>query len=195
MPLKDLLAICDPPQNPVDRPTAQDWKELEVGMGLELPQDYKEFLDRFGTGAFGAFDEIEEDAFFDLLFTVSPGTTRHELGALSMIPPMTEAIAEFKRRWPDRVPGDVYPEAGGLLYVGGTTTRHDLFWKTGGPPEGWTCLIGDNYCDNWFDFEADLTTSLAAIVAGDVPDWVIAGPSSFPLVFLDIETLDHTPLV
>lgn len=189
MPIQDLLAVCSPPARVVDRPSLEQWAALEQQVGRALPPDYKALLDLFGSGAFGSYEE--GGAFFDLIFTLSPGCTRDDLDAFALMLDLSEVIAEMKRQWPGDVPYPVWPEPGGLLYLGGTTTTHCIYWRTDGPPDTWTVAICDRPCEAWFHWEGDLTSFLAAMVTRRVPEWIIEGPSRFPLVFEDLDTL-HT---
>ncbi len=199
MSLDELLSVCVPPATPVYVPTAAEWRELETAVGQALPSDYKAFLARFGSGAFGC-DQEDEDGpgFFDLLWVLSPGHPPdvHGMNAIPLMKDITAKTGEMRRRFPHLVPHPAWPDAGGLLYVGGTTTQHDIYWKTNGDEaDAWTCVMCDRGCDHWFDFPGDLTSLMAAAVTRRVPDWILEGPKKFPLMFRDIETLRRVPLL
>ncbi len=194
MPLTDLLAVCPPPARPVNPPTAQQWGDFESLIGHALPPDYKAFLDCYGSGVFGVF--TEDCSFFDLLFVVSPGQPpdKHDLNAIPLMSELTTTIGDINAKWPETVPAPAWPAPGGLLYVGGTTTTHSIYWKTDGAETSWTCMISDYGCDNWFAWEGDLTSLLAAIVTGRVPEWIIEGAPRTPLVFVDLDTASRARL-
>jgi hypothetical protein len=44
-----------PPERPSETPTGSSWQPVEARLGLELPEDYKEFITRYGTGAVDNF--------------------------------------------------------------------------------------------------------------------------------------------
>ncbi len=67
--------------------------------------------------------------------------------------------------------------------------------KTTGEQDSWTCVIGDYGCDNWFEWNGDLTSLLAAMAMGRLPAWILEGVAKFPLVFLDLETMERMRLV
>ncbi len=194
MPLRELLAVCAPPARPIHVPTASQWSDLEALVGHALAPDYRALLERYGSGAFGAFDE--QGSFFDLAFVLSPGEPpgKHDVNAIPLMMELTRTVADIKSQWPEQVPFPVWPEPGGLLYVGGTTTTHSIYWRTTGSEDAWTCVVGDYGCDNWFEWSGDLTSLLAAMVAGRVPDWIVAGVARFPLVFLDLDALERVRL-
>jgi len=190
MPLADLLAVCPPPSTPSDVPTSQQWLDAEAAVGIVFPDDYNELLSRFGSGCFGV--EMADGEFFDLAFTLSPGSERYD-GELAVVPLMkelTKTIGDIREMVPEQVPDFAWPEPGGLLYVGGTTTGHCIYWKTEGAPGDWSCAVCDRACDEWFYWPGDLTSLLAELVTRRVPDWILEGTNDRPLVFRDLDTLE-----
>lgn len=187
MALEDILRVCSPPVSPVQIPDAAQWRALEADLGLVLPPDYKAFLARYGSGGFGSH---EADGFFDLAYVLSPGAPddKHDQSAQRWMRRLTEDIHAIRQRFPDLVPYPTRPAEGGLVYAGGTTTQHCFYWRTIGAPQAWTIAACDRPCDRWFDWDGDLTSFLAAIAERRVPDWIVAGPTRFPLVFLGIAT-------
>ena len=193
MPLKDLLLACAPPASPVDPPGADRWATLESRIGCALPGDYRSMAERYGCGGFGAY--TESGAFFDLLYAVSPGCTHSPLDALRWMKERTEDMAVIRASYPLQVPSAIHPEPGGLLYAGGTTTLHSIYWRTAGAPDAWTCAVCDSGCETWFEWAGDLTSLFAAIATGRVPPWIVAGVPSFPLVFRDPVSASRTGLL
>jgi hypothetical protein len=191
MPLDDLLAICPPPAKPQDCPTPADWTALETQVGHRLPSDYKAFLARYGTGVFGCYEDRE--SFFNLVKVLVPHFPPDRRG-LNAIPEMmrwTELIGELHRDLPDIVPLPAWPAPGGLLYFGSTPKLRSFYWRTvGDDADAWTCDATDSGSENWFHWDGDMTSFLAAIAAKRVPDWIVEGATKFPLVF---EALDDRP--
>ncbi|XXT18817.1 hypothetical protein WME94_52180 [Sorangium sp. So ce429] len=194
MPLQDLLDICPPPASPLNPPSAQAWRELEASIGSALPADYEALLERYGSGGFGAY--TDDGAFFDLLFVLSPShpADRHGLNAIPLMKDLTETLGDIRRRFPELVPHPVWPEPRGLLYAGGTTTQHGIYWETAGAPSTWTIVVSDYGCDEWFEWPGDLTSFLAQVAQGKVPAWITAGATKFPLVFRSLTELDGARL-
>jgi hypothetical protein len=193
MALADLLAVCSPPDSPDDLPTVKQWSELETQLGTTFPLDYVALVERYGAGSFGSLEP--GGAFFDLAYFLSPGASKDtNQGAIDNMRLLTEGMAKLKARWPNSVPAPVWPAPGGLLYVGATTTTHDIYWKTADDLAHWTCFVCDRGCDDWFHWDGDLTSLLAAIVTRKVPDWIVEGPTNFPLVFRSMTSLLGVPL-
>ena len=195
MPLEDLISVCPPPSSPVNAPTMAQWTELETQVGHRLPSDYKAFLARYGSG--GLVSREPDGAYFDLLWMLSPGNPpdRRDLNAIPLMMDLNAKTQEMRQRFPQRFPYPVWPDPGGLLVVGGTTTRNDIYWRTHDDEASWTCVLSDTYLDNWFEWAGDLTSLLAAIATRRVPEWFIAGPTKFPLLFLDWDAVDKGRLV
>jgi hypothetical protein len=160
-----------------------------------LPSDYKGFLERFGSGGLASHEG--EDAYFDLVWILSPGhpPDKRDLNAIPLMSDLNEKNREMRSRFPRRFPFPVWPDAGGILMVGGTTTRNDIYWRTIGDPDSWTCVVCDTYLDNWFEWSGDVTSLLAAMVQRRVPDWIVAGPTKFPLLFVNWDWLESKHLV
>jgi hypothetical protein len=194
MALDDISRVCSPPTIPGQIPDEAQWQALEGDLGLTLPPDYKAFLARYGSGCFGA---QEQGGFFDLAYVLSPGAPddNHGQSALRWMRRLTEDIQAIHKRFPDLVPFPTRPADGGLVYAGGTTTQHCFYWKTIGAPESWTIVACDRACDHWFEWNGDITSFLAAVAERRVPDWIVAGPTRFPLVFRDMAVLAKAELV
>lgn len=193
MSIDELVRVCAPPDRAVHVPNDAQWRALEAAIGVTFPADYRAYTERYGSGCFGAG---EDDGFFDLAYLLTPGAPadKHGQNAIPRMKEETETMAEMRAARPKRVTVPVFPEPGGILYAGGTTTQHCLFWKTDGAPDAWTTMACDRACHRWYAHAGDITSLLAAIVTREAPDWIVAGPTRFPLVFRDIEWLKSATL-
>jgi len=192
--LSDLLTVCPAPAVPESVPTADQWKELESEIGTTFPADYRAMIDKYGDGVFGSNEA--EGAFFDLAYLVHPGGAPNtNVNAFGQMRELTEAIGKMHDRWPDMIPAPAWPSPGGLLYAGRTTTQNEIYWKTVGQPDDWICTVCDHGCEYWFEWNGDVTSLLAAIVTKRVPDWIVEGPTRFPLVFRTASSLVGAKLV
>jgi hypothetical protein len=194
MALDDIIRVCPPPEKPVQIPDTTHCTALESDLGITLPQDYKAFLARYGSGCFGAY---EADGFFDLAYVLSPAAPddKHGQSALRWMKRLSDDIHAIQQRFAGKVPHPTGSAPGALVYVGGTTTQHCFYWRTVGAPDAWTIVACDRYCKPWFEWGGDITSFLAAMVERRVPDWLVSGPTRFPLVFTDIATLENVGVV
>ena len=192
MPVAPLLAECPPPASPIDVPTAEHWAELERLVGTPLPHDYRDLVERYGAGSFGVWTGSDESArYFDWLYTLSPGTTRGNLGALKRMVHASQSLRQIADMMPSMVPHPAWGQPGGMLFVGQTTTLRYIYWRTSGPPDQWTCTVNDRSCRNWFDWDGDLTSLLTAFVQQRVPDWILEELPEGSIEFVDFETGDQ----
>src|SRR5438874_1476982 len=52
MSLSELMAVVSPPQNPIEIGNESQLVAIEEKMGTRLPDDYRAFAEKFGTGRF-----------------------------------------------------------------------------------------------------------------------------------------------
>ena len=150
----DLPTDVPPPANPVD--AAADWPAVETALGVHLPADYREFVERYGSGEF-----------CDLV---------HVLTAGELVPYAEDALdveRELAAEDPDDHPYPLHPEPGGLLPWGTTSNGHLLCWRT----DDWTVVV---YAPRDLEFDAYETT-----VTGFLHGWLSGELSPFPATFTE----------
>jgi hypothetical protein len=139
---------------------AYDWAEIEASLdGLVLPDDYKDFVERFPDGRFRG-----------LVRVIRPG----DVGS-----PRTEFLGFYAnwlddmRRW--RASGDgvfphpIYPEKGGLLPWAEGPGGEMCFWLTDGDPQDWTIVTADRNFLDWQTFGGPMCLFLLDLASGDMP--------------------------
>lgn len=55
MAINNLITVLTPPSNPSRSEGKQGWLEIEEMIGSQLPTDYKQFIDLYGTGGIDDF--------------------------------------------------------------------------------------------------------------------------------------------
>ncbi|WP_165233385.1 hypothetical protein [Aquisphaera insulae] len=173
----DLIALAPPPEWRVDAGSPGAWGRIEAELRTPLPEDYKLFINVYGTGIFN-----------DLFFTFNPFAWNDGMNLLwqSGAPQCFEEDAEPGRvhrlgsrlehhesrraEFPDSTPTfPPYPEPGGLLPLGGDTNGGAAYWLTEGRPDDWhLILVHDD-----FDFERHpmpLVEFLVRWLSGDLPE-------------------------
>ncbi|WP_405914989.1 SMI1/KNR4 family protein [Streptomyces sp. NBC_00728] len=123
--IDDLIALVPPPANPVD--ASGDWTQVEAGLGLELPADFKALISSYGLGQF-----------VDFINPLTPFGSRNLL--LRSAQRLLDSERPFREANPDDCPYPYYPEAGGLLEWAGTDNGDRLCWVTDGHPDTWTVV-------------------------------------------------------
>jgi hypothetical protein len=129
--LKAIAKLLPPPASP--RGLDRTWDTIEREIGLQLPDDYKAFIDLYGTGT------VSSARGWAIIWNFreaprSGGSLSDELGG-------PESVAEFYRRQINATdypcPYPIFPESGGLLSFGSVVDVQNLNWLTVGPPNRW----------------------------------------------------------
>jgi SUKH superfamily protein len=123
--IDELIRLVPPPTNPV---SAQgDWQQIETELGLHLPTDFKQLVERYGLGQF-----------VDFITPLTPFGPHALL--IRHAHRLLESEQAFRARNPDKSPYALYPEPGGLLEWAGTDNGDRLCWLTTGDPDQWTTV-------------------------------------------------------
>ena len=157
---------------PSGRRDARDWPVIEESLGLRLPTDYKELVERLPDGTFRGGLRVNRPgdhrgAPWDFL-----GFYAHRLDDL--------------RTWRDgghaAVPHPIFPEPGGLLPWASGARLEPICWlTTGDEPDGWPVTVTDAEFGTWRTFPGPAAQFLLAAVEGRLEDWpAIRAPDGAP---------------
>jgi hypothetical protein len=155
MSVKDLLKLVLPPRSPFEADLDADWDSVEHEIGLTLPQDYKEFINEFGTGQTAGF-----------IWVLNPFSNIDQLNLLVHIFEQYKTLdnlRSLKEKSDDYCPYPLYPEPSGLLPWGYTDNGGTLFWLTTGEPNSWPVVVND-HGDTFERFALPMTTFLAKFI-------------------------------
>lgn len=129
--LKAIVKLLPPPASP--RGLNRSWKLVEREIGLALPDDYKAFIDLYGSGRIASADGWADVWNFRDASIFGPSL--HE--ALSD----DKSVAQFYRRRINTTdyacPHPIYPEPGGLLPFASVDDVQYLNWLTKGSANRW----------------------------------------------------------
>jgi hypothetical protein len=154
MSLEILLTVMPPPMRPAEAPVAEDWRAVEVQLGVALPEDYKHFIQKYGTGKIS-----------DFLWIFSPFTTRENLNLHSQIE-VQRAVLDELRSFGEPIPYDYFPIAGGLLPFGMSANGDVLFWKTCASSEQWPVVVNEARSPSWEVFDIPMAQFIFDILSG-----------------------------
>jgi hypothetical protein len=173
MTLNALVEVMSPPREPVETGNVEQWTNVKESLGTELPTDYKEYINTFGTGSIGAF-----------LWPYNPFSNNENLNLITRSKLILEAMSVIKERFGDtEVPYPLFPEPEGLLPWGVTDNGDSLFWLTAGNTDEWPVVINESRGPFFERFEEPMTDFLAKLISGEISSEVI------PSDFLDKEAL------
>lgn len=166
--IEELKRLAPPPTQPVACGIYELWQSVEQALSLQLPEDYKQFINTYGSGGF-----------YDFLSIVSPfdrdnGFSENS-NQLKWLAFETEQYKEMKETFgidaPSKFPFNAYPEPEGLMAIGGIETGGNIYYLTEGAPQQWTIVI---YAEDFYEFawcKKSLTEFLVDWLSGDFNDF------------------------
>ncbi|TWF90341.1 hypothetical protein [Kitasatospora viridis] len=143
------------------------WDLAQDVAGIQLPADYRAFVDLFGPG------ELRGE-----LGIVTPRPLPGQpigAGALSrkvneLINDIGAAFKQMREDLPDLCPYPVYPEPGGLLYWAGNYNGDYCFWLTeGADPDRWPVVVWlrGEFPDGWHRYDMGMARFLLLALSGE----------------------------
>jgi len=178
MTLESLSKLITPPISPVDSGTSKDWEEIEKLSGINLPDDYKQFITTFGTGQFGNF-----------LLPFNPFSSNQHLNLLKQVEMRLDSMRKMIEIYgTDDYPYPLYPDADGLLPWGSTDNGDQLFWLTTGNPNNWSVVVHAPRDGVFEHYAESMTSFLEKLIRRDVVSQIF--PKDFlenDILFLSIE--------
>lgn len=135
--LEQLQKLAPPPDF-VSAATPEQWQELEHSLGLQIPMDFKQFVDTYGNGRFADFLTVYDPWYM----------RKHPHSDKSYLAWIDRQLTGLKPEWrtyPEYIaPFLPYPAPNGLLPWGFTDNGDTLCWQTIGVPDCWPLVVLDN---------------------------------------------------
>jgi hypothetical protein len=133
--MDQLLNYISPPAKPKEIGNPKAWEKIETRLGLQLPRDYKAFIDHYGTGSFEGF-----------IIVYSPFAQDEYLNPFYVLDTLHQAEVQTqlmgKSAWTAVHPFELYPAPDGLLPWGCTIDLGDtFFWRVKGAPQTWETIF------------------------------------------------------
>jgi hypothetical protein len=164
----DLLQIMPSPQK--DFNPANDWPRIQSELNLELPMDYKKFIDEYNTGRIA-----------DFIIIFSPFAKNANVNLLNQIHTQTGILQELHSSG-EKIPYELFPKEGGILPFGITDNGDVFFWKTG--LNVWHVIVNEARSDEWEYFELSFLDFLEHFLLGKLKSKILPAMSiSKPIEF------------
>jgi len=168
-----LLDFIAPPSNPKETGTPKSWEKIEARLGLQLPSDYKAFIDHYGTGSFDDFiivyNPFAGNEYLNLFYALD---TLHQADQQTQL--MGDPV------WTAVHPFALYPATAGLLPWGCTTNLGDtFFWQIKGAPETWETIFYSLRGGEYEVWKYPLTELLYRLFTRQIESVLL--PDDFPL--------------
>lgn len=172
MSVQQLARLIPPPAKPREVGTVAQWQAVERDLGTALPSDYREFIERYGSGLLARFYVI-----------FSPFSSNENVALLSCVRSICKYQREFQQEWSDRVTYPIWPEPGGLLPWGTDDNGNDYFWRTNGAPDQWIVAHDDMRNGGYRLHDCSMSEFLVQILTGEIAALTGNYPRDDDLIF------------
>ncbi|REJ98518.1 MAG: SMI1/KNR4 family protein [Planctomycetota bacterium] len=129
---KRLTDLLPPPESPIE--TTGDWEEVERRLGTPLPQDYKAFIEMYGTGHL-----------CNLFYVLNPFSEHKAVELIRQCEKWQEEYTKLFQGYIDKNDPDYrflpHPARPGLLICIYSDDGDQIYWLTEGEPEDWTIVV------------------------------------------------------
>ena len=174
--LDKLMLLLPPPRAEVVGPP---WHRSRLDIGFEFPEDYRQFVDRYGAGIITSDNEM-------LPFTIdapcsvptgggpSSGFNALAEKQLSQVRPLFVFDGADEDYWGGPV-YPIYPDPGGLWAWGENHEGDMFFWLTqDSDPNAWPVVMWARGPATTYVFEGGMVSSLLSLLSGQHPvvDWI-----------------------
>ncbi|HEX7446828.1 MAG TPA: SMI1/KNR4 family protein [Pirellulales bacterium] len=166
--LKTLITLMGPPLNPTDVPYEGGWQSVECRLSLKIPEDYKEFVTYYGSGAIDGF-----------LWVLNPFAHHKNVNLISQSAVTLDAQRQFSRE--TRIletPYPLHPDARGLFPWGVTDNGDVLYWLCDSGRPASEIVVCDGRASRWREYKLATCQFLAALVSRNLV--VDIFPEDFP---------------
>ena len=164
MIIDTLTLLIPPPADPVE--TRGSWMQVEMSLGTHLPDDFKEFIDVYGSGKIGDFISI-----------LNPFSTRPSLNLIEVSKKNLEALRVLSIEFGEVTKSDLFPVPGGILPVALTDNGDVIHWKTTGKPNDWTIVVNEARSPLYEHYNCSLTRFIENLAKGEITSDIF--PKSF----------------
>jgi len=153
-PLENILRR---PEKPLEIGQINGWHTFEYQLNTKLPEDYKKFIQSFGTGSINEF-----------LVILNPFSANQHVNLLTRGRSELEAFRTSKTNFPKYYPDDIFPNSGGLLPFGVTDNGEVLYWRTIAEPKDWTVTVYETRGPDHYNYQTNMTDFLSGVLSGAI---------------------------
>jgi hypothetical protein len=152
MAITDLLAVVPAPKEPVRAGPGEHWPTLRQTLGIALPDDYRDFGLRYGSGCF-------DDPGRLLVYVWNPFSPDY----VQTVQRCCDELRSDRLDLPKErnIPYGVFPHQPGWLPWGNDIDGGLLCWLTEGEPDAWPIILLSPERTSFQQLHLPLTTFLA----------------------------------
>jgi hypothetical protein len=148
-----LKTVMQPPSEPAETRHGNDWQSIEGKLGTELPVDYKEFINIYGTGVVDHF-----------LWVLNPFSKNKHLNLLDAGTSQLRALRQLRDDFGEDIPYPFFPDVDGLLPWARTDNGDVIYWSCNGSPSNWRIVVNESRGPRWREFELSTSAFLLEVV-------------------------------
>ena len=167
MDVKNLNYFLKSKNNNFENNDLQKWIEAELQIGIELPLDYKEFINAYGTGSRN-----------DFMWILTPFDKSEYINFTTMGPKICKAYVTSKLTCPDYFKHDVFPTTGGILPWGYTENGDELYWLTEGNSNEWKIIVYESRSSDFYEYNMGMVQFIYELITKKIT--CPAFPDYFP---------------
>jgi len=169
--LVQLIRIAPPPATPVETGSLKQWDLVQKHLGTPLPTDYKNFIDRYGTGSFDK-----------RLIPFNPFAKNESVNLIQVLDVYHQASRKTQplgdAPWSAFHPFELFPATEGLLPWGTTANFGDSFlWQVNGPPEAWVTITYNLRNGEYEVWKLSFTNFLVKLLLKEIESVVLSDDS------------------
>ncbi len=150
-----------------DNNDKNNWDMAEVQLQTELPSDYKEFINEYGTGSINNFlwilTPFDEDEYMNLFIRGQE---------------IIKAYTESKINEPEYFEHNVFPIKGGILPWGYTDNGDELYWLTEGNCDEWKIVVYESRSSDFYEYNMGIVQFIYELISKKII--CPAFPDDFP---------------
>ncbi len=155
MSVEKLVGLLKPPLSPSEVPTELELAAVEREL-TPLPDDYKEFVRRFGTGCVD-----------DFVWIFNPASKNKHLCLQQQIPKQVSGLEEAAKT-ADHLPREFHARWPYLMPFGLTDNGDLLFWYRFSSANRWTIVVIAGRFEEYDSFDLGLSEFLFGILSGSL---------------------------
>jgi len=167
MIIDDLIKILTLPNSIYHNGNKNEWEIVENKIGIQLPFEYKQFIETYGAGGIDNF-----------LWFLNPFINEENIGLFIKYPIINNSYLISKQKSPDLFQHVVYPEKGGLFPFSYTDNGDTLFFLTEGEPDNWPIIIYDARSPDYFQYTNSFIQFFYQLIIGQLKCSIF--PNDFP---------------
>jgi hypothetical protein len=162
------MNLMPPPVSPVELGTLDEWANVEREIGIALPNDYKIFIQTYGTGVIGRFLQIW-----------NPLSKNKYMNLKHMARESLETLRIHKTQYEQEYPFALYPEKEGLLPFADTANGDLLLWKTNGLPDTWELLFLIDFGPQYEAYSFGFVEFLIKVLGEEIESLIFSNEAIF----------------